>query len=271
MRAPLIAAILVCVGSVAQADIVSSGTGFIVNEDGDIVTNQHVILLRDDSGAIQYCAGLQIVGHGFSGAAEIVGDAPRQDLAVLRFVELADGGRPPRVQSPAAGAAPPSRGGWRNVVEATAHRSTDRQSSENGPAFAVFAADRPAPGEPVVAYGYPFSDVLSDEPKVSTGIVSSLSGVANNVNNLQHTAPINPGNSGGPLLDANARVIGVNSARLAIDAQQNTNFAIHGAVVTQLLDSLAVTYRREGGGAPASVPDIARRANAFTVKVLCHR
>ena len=120
------------------------------------------------------------------------------------------------------------------------------------------------------APGFPFSDVLSDEPKVSTGIVSALSGVANNVNNLQHTAPINPGNSGGPLLDGLARVIGVNNARLAIDGQQNTNFAIHGAVVTQLLDSLGVAYSRVAGGMPAAVPDIARRANGFTVKILCH-
>jgi serine protease Do len=120
------------------------------------------------------------------------------------------------------------------------------------------------------APGFPFSDVLSDEPKVSTGIVSALSGVANNVNNLQHTAPINPGNSGGPLLDGLARIIGVNNARLAIDGQQNTNFAIHGAVVTQLLDSLGVAYSRVAGGTPAAVPDIARRANGFTVKILCH-
>ena len=60
--------------------------------------------------------------------------------------------------------------------------------------------------------------------------------------------------------------VGPPQARGAFDA----NFAIHGAVVTQLLDSLGVAYSRVGNGATATVPDIARRANGFTVKILCH-
>ncbi len=62
---------------------------------------------------------------------------------------------------------------------------------------------------------------MSDEPKVSTGVVSSLAGVYNDVTTFQHTAPTNPGNSGGPLFDETGRVIGVTNAVLAVDAQQN--------------------------------------------------
>jgi len=68
-------------------------------------------------------------------------------------------------------------------------------------------------GDPVYAIGNPF-DL---ERTLTTGVISALqrqitapNGFAIN-NVLQTDAPINPGNSGGPLLDAQGRVIGINS------------------------------------------------------------
>jgi S1-C subfamily serine protease len=68
-------------------------------------------------------------------------------------------------------------------------------------------------GEPVIAIGNPFGFSRT----VTTGIVSGLQRriiapdgfTISNV--IQTDASINPGNSGGPLLDANGRVIGINS------------------------------------------------------------
>jgi S1-C subfamily serine protease len=68
-------------------------------------------------------------------------------------------------------------------------------------------------GDPVIAIGNPFGYSRT----VTTGIVSGLQRqiqapngfTINNV--IQTDASINPGNSGGPLLDANGRVIGINS------------------------------------------------------------
>lgn len=64
----------------------------------------------------------------------------------------------------------------------------------------------PAPvakvGDPVVAIGSPYGL----EGTVTTGIISRIED-----NWYQTSAPINPGNSGGPLLDRQARVLGINT------------------------------------------------------------
>jgi S1-C subfamily serine protease len=68
-------------------------------------------------------------------------------------------------------------------------------------------------GDPVVAIGSP----LGYEDTVTSGIVSNLQRELDAPNEftiahaIQTDTPINPGNSGGPLLDANGRVIGINS------------------------------------------------------------
>ncbi len=102
-------------------------------------------------------------------------------------------------------------------------------------------------------------------------MVSSLTGIDNDVTTLQHTAPTNPGNSGGPLFDENGHVVGVTNAVLAVEAQQNQNFAIHAQVVTTLLDSLRIPYTSANEAMAQQVPDIVRGAAAYTVKILCHR
>jgi S1-C subfamily serine protease len=61
-------------------------------------------------------------------------------------------------------------------------------------------------GELAVALGSPFG--LNQT--VTAGIVSAVSRPVNGVPMVQTDAAINPGNSGGPLLDGNARVIGIN-------------------------------------------------------------
>jgi S1-C subfamily serine protease len=60
-------------------------------------------------------------------------------------------------------------------------------------------------GERVVAIGHPGESVWS----LTLGIVSALHRGA-----IQHDAAITEGNSGGPLLDADGRVVGINTAKL---------------------------------------------------------
>lgn len=131
-------------------------------------------------------------------------------------------------------------------------------------------------GEPATIAGFPLSGLLSGL-NVTTGNVSSLSGIGGDIRLLQITAPVQAGNSGGPLLDANGNVMGVvvsklnalKVARATGDVPQNVNFAINANVLSSFLDANAVNYKTASGGATLPTQEIARRAQAFTVLVEC--
>jgi S1-C subfamily serine protease len=94
-------------------------------------------------------------------------------------------------------------------------------------------------GQLVIAIGNPFGF----QSTVSTGVVSALGRALRSPqgrlieNIVQHTAPLNPGNSGGPLVDSRGRVVGVNTAIMAI--AQGIGFSIPSNtakwVVSQIL------------------------------------
>jgi S1-C subfamily serine protease len=95
------------------------------------------------------------------------------------------------------------------------------------------------PGHLAIAIGNP----LGFSSTVSAGVVSAIGRalwgrdgrVIEDV--IQHTAPLNPGSSGGPLVDSRSRVIGINTAIIAM--AQGIGFAIPAStaewVVPQLL------------------------------------
>lgn len=64
-------------------------------------------------------------------------------------------------------------------------------------------------GQEVFVLGYPMTDTMGEEIKLTNGIISSLSGFQGTQNNYQISVPIQPGNSGGPMFDSNGNVVGV--------------------------------------------------------------
>ena len=94
-------------------------------------------------------------------------------------------------------------------------------------------------GQLIIAIGNP----LGFQSSVSAGVVSALGRSLRSTegrlieNIIQHTAPLNPGNSGGPLTDSRGRVVGINTAIIAM--AQGIGFAISANtarwVVSQLI------------------------------------
>ena len=147
----------------------ATGSGFLVDDDGTIITNGHVVEGSNDVTVSFEEDGDQI-------KAEVKGRDPSTDLAVLKV--------------------DPEQARERSARCRSATRATAQV------------------GDPVVAIGNPFGFTRT----VTTGIVSAVQRArsrrrtaSRSRNVIQTDASINPGNSGGPLLDAQGRVIGINS------------------------------------------------------------
>jgi putative serine protease PepD len=148
----------------------ATGSGFVIDNVGHILTNNHVVRGAAQGGSIQV-----ITEKGKPQTARLVGRSAAYDLAVVQVVGL-------------------------NAPSVQFGRSD----------LAVVGQDVVAIGSPLGLAGTVTSGIISakDRP-VTTGDGADQTSF---INALQTDAAINPGNSGGPLVDMNARVIGVNSA-----------------------------------------------------------
>jgi len=92
----------------------------------------------------------------------------------------------------------------------------------------------------VVAAGYPLGHKISDELKVTSGIVSATKGWKDNINEIQIDAALNPGNSGGPVVNDAGNLLGV--AVAGLKDRQNLNFAIKSKAVKDFLEVNKISY-----------------------------
>lgn len=101
-------------------------------------------------------------------------------------------------------------------------------------------------GDKIFVLGYPLSNILGSEIRITDGIISSKSGIESDQTYFQISAPIQPGNSGGPIITENFDVIGVAAARLsdALTIQntgvipQNINFGVKSDYLLIMNDDL---------------------------------
>ena len=133
-------------------------------------------------------------------------------------------------------------------------------------------------GDDIVVFGYPLNSVLSSGGNLTPGIVSALTGLNNNTNQIQITAPIQPGSSGSPVLNKKGQVVGVVSMKLSDSKMvhatgqvgQNVNFAVSGQTLKSFLDAHKVDYSTGGMVSfNKSTADIADEARKWTMVVEC--
>lgn len=94
-------------------------------------------------------------------------------------------------------------------------------------------------GEDVWVLGYPLTQVLGNEIKLTTGVISSKSGYQGEVSTYQISAPVQPGNSGGPLFDSKGNIIGIVNA--GVPGAENVGYAIKTSYLQNLVDSYSLS------------------------------
>jgi S1-C subfamily serine protease len=142
---------------------------------------------------------------------------------------------------------------------------------------ATFRDDDVDLAEPIYAFGYPLAGTLSTSLKVTSGIVSSLAGVADDSRYIQVSSAIQPGNSGGPLVDNAGLVVGVVTAKLSQVAllkqsgalPENVGFALRSSVATTFMRSARVNHEVRRKETPRATGEISRAADGYTVQVVC--
>ena len=193
---------VVYIVNIKSKKIAGNGSGVIINKQGDIITNHHVIegadellvFLRPESGIMS-----KEVVESNTYKANTIKFSPQKDLALIRITS------------------PPE-----NLTIANLGFNRLLRVGED-----VHAIGHPA-GSPWV---YTTGTISQIWPNYKWGAKK----YAHNATVIQTQTPINPGNSGGPLLTDNGDVIGLNTF---INIKlQNTNFAVSVDEIRQFIEA----------------------------------
>jgi S1-C subfamily serine protease len=237
-RAPGVVTVHALFDDHANTDVVAEGqgSGFVVSEDGYVLTNSHVITT----------AGIQEEP-----------DPQNVEQAGEVFIEFADRDR---IEAEVVG--------WDLFydigvlkVDPAEH---ELQPVPLGDSSAVVV------GEPVAAIGSPFGQAGS----LGVGVVSatqrsvdSLTSAYNVVDAIQIDAPINRGNSGGPLFNGRGEVIGINAQiRSESGTAEGVGFAIPINIARRSMEQLVQTgharYAWVGVSTQTLTPSLAAATDA---------
>jgi S1-C subfamily serine protease len=148
------------------------GSGFVLNGEGEIVTNAHVVTTGEGAAIKRASAVYVEFADGNRVGAKVLGHDPNADVALLRVETKGLDLRP----------------------------------------LPLGDSEKIAVGEPVAAIGSPFGQAQSLSVGIISAVDRSVASLTDFAISgaIQTDAAINPGNSGGPLVGADGRVIGIN-------------------------------------------------------------
>jgi serine protease Do len=191
------------------SSVASTGTGSIISAEGHVLTNDHVVTTE----------------HG----------KPAREVSVFFMPERVTGDLKQDLQK-----------GYRAKVLARSSKldlallKVDSLPGGGVTPVTFGDSDRVEIGESVAAIGHPGGGGLWT---LTTGTISSARR-RGDVDVFQTDTAINPGNSGGPLLDANARMIGVNTFVVRVNESglplEGLNYSLRANVVREWVGSQGV-------------------------------
>jgi S1-C subfamily serine protease len=198
------------------------GTGVIIDAEGHVLTNNHVIRVGGDpQGQVAQDITVTLAG-GSTATAEVVGSDPPTDLAVLKI----------------------------NGDGLTPAELGETESLAVGSHVVAMGFALGLEGDPTVTTGVVSAKGRTiDEPPFEIP------------NAIQTDASINPGNSGGPLLDDQGRVIGINTA-IRLGAENvgfSISIDLARPIAEELIESGQVDRGYLGVRLSAVTPSIARQ------------
>lgn len=216
-----------------QGDVADfgSGSGFIIDDQGHIVTNGHVVADADQIW-VTFSDGEVL-------PAQLVGEDPYADLAVIQ-PDLPEG------------------------YEVTALELGDSNNLKVGQRVIAI-------GNPFGLTGSMTVGIISAVGRTLPSAVSTQAGIFSNPLIIQTDAAINPGNSGGPLLNSSGQVIGVNAAiRSTSGVNTGIGFAIPvntvKLIAPQLIENGEAVYPYLGISSQTSFP-LSALADEFDLPV----
>ncbi len=195
----------------------AEGSGFVIDNDGRLITNFHVVKDTLQNNSVKYTQGSSITvtfpGSETEYPVNVVGVNTLYDIALIEL-------------------------------------KNPKDLPQNVKPIPIADSDNIQVGEKAIAIGNPFG--LNST--VSSGIVSAVSRDAPSIGQVdvpyvQTDAAINPGNSGGPLLNSDGEVIGINTQILAGGGGlggQAGNIGIGFAVPSNLLQQ-SLAQLEQGG------------------------
>ena len=221
--------------SSSYAFAASYGSGFLINDDGVIVTCHHVLHLEDTADGVALMNSLRAADKNYLSKMQIRVYYKAGAYYLAKEIDK-----------------------FRNSeYDYTAVQLVDSISGHDVLPLMENLEDELVPSSPVYALGYPYDTttfnytadrnaLTSKDCDIRDGIFSKFS----RGGDMQHTAQLTSGMSGGPLIDENGAVVGINAWHL--NGNDEANYAVPISEVINSLKTTNIEYTSAGSTPPVT-------------------